>query len=144
MHNEHRICGFLLQYHEAGALQEALPQRMQNGTLMLRDQVRWAKEVTTALIHVQSTPGQFYSDLKMDNILLSSDGEKETAILADFEQSRNFYNWAPPEIYYVEWIAELSNADLARPNSINPQTKETFSAILKRYLSSKGQSSIPV
>jgi len=96
-----------------------------------------------ALIHVQSTPGQFYSDLKMDNILLTgSDGEKETAILTDFEQSRNFYNWAPPEIYYVEWIAELGNAKIAR-SSIDPKTRERYAATFNRYLRSKGQSLVP-
>lgn len=142
VHKEHRVCGFLLKYHEAGALQEALPQRLDDGALRLGDQVRWAKEVTTALLHIHETPGQFYSDLKMDNVLLSWDGEREIAILADFEQSRNFYNWAPPEIYYVEWIAELGNPDVARTKSIDPQTVAKFSKIFERYLTNKGHSSI--
>ena len=100
-HEEYRVCGFILKYHKAGALQEALPRRLCDGTLTLRDQIRWAQEITTALLHVRATAGQFYSDLKMDSILLSSDDDKETVILADFEQSRNLWNWAPPEVLCV-------------------------------------------
>ena len=98
VHEEHRVCGYLLKYHEAGALQEALPQRLDDGALKLGDQVRWAKEVTTALLHVHATPYQVLSDPKIDIDLLLWDGEREIAILADFEQSRNFYDWAPPGI----------------------------------------------
>jgi hypothetical protein len=140
---EPRVCGMLLEYHEQGALQDALPQRLQSKSLSLHSQTRWAKEVTKALIHVHSTKGQFYSDLKMDNVLLATDGDKETAILADFEQSRNFYNWAPPEIYYIEWISELGYADMAR-TSIDVETRDRYAAAFERYLQSKGQSSLQV
>ena len=43
-----QACGFLLKHHEAGALQEALPQRLDDGALDLDDQLRWVKEAQIA------------------------------------------------------------------------------------------------
>jgi hypothetical protein len=142
--SEARVCGFLLPYHERGAMQEALPQLRLKGELKLQDQLRWSKQVTAALQHIISSPACFYSDLKMDNILLAHDGDgKLKAILADFEQSRNFYNWAPPEVYYIEWIAELGHERIARSGLIDPATFEKYSNLFSRYLASRGQSSVP-
>ena len=138
-HKEYRVCGFLIPYLQAGALEEALPCRRQTNNLQLGDQVKWAMDVTKGLLHVHSVPGMFCSDLKMDNILLLSDGKTETAVLVDFEQGRNLYNWAAPEIYYVEWIGELGE----RNKEIEPMARRTFSEILIRYLHSKGQSTLP-
>ena len=129
-HGEHRVCSFILRYHELGALQELLPQRLLNSSLKWRDQINWAQDVTSALRHVISIPGQFYSDLKMDNILVSSEKGREKAILVDFEQSRKLYTWAPPEVYYLEWIA--------RSDELSAETKSKYSGILDRYLSSRG------
>lgn len=137
-YSEARVCGFLLKYYELGSLENILPERMLEGTLTLRQQLKWAEDLTSALIHVHSKPGQFYSDLRMDQILLSRNKDgSETAVLADLEQSRNLYNWAPPEIYYLEWLAELGDDNFLRSDDLSKETMEKYGTILNQYLSSK-------
>ena len=131
-----RVCGFLMKYYELGTLYTILPERRREGTLALEQQTQWAKDITLALMHVISVPGNFYSDLRMDNIVLSANSDgSETAVLIDFEQSRNVYNWAPPEIYYMEWMAELGYEDLDCSDAVDQETRHKYSTILQRYLS---------
>ena len=75
----------------------------------------------------------------MDNIVIDSvkDGS-EIAVLLDLEQGRNIYNWAPPEVYYLEWITELCSADQMRTDELPQKIVAHFSEILKRYLALKG------
>ena len=131
-----RVCGFLMKYYELGTLYTILPERSREGTLALEHQTQWAKDITSALMHVISVPENFYSDLRMDNIVLSANSDgSETAVLIDFEQSRNVYNWAPPEIYYMEWMAELGYKDLDYTDAVDQETRRKYSTILERYLS---------
>ena len=134
--HDSRVCGFLMKYYELGTLYTILPERSREGTLALEHQIQWAKDITSALMHVISVPGNFYSDLRMDNIVLSANSDgSATAVLIDFEQSRNVYNWAPPEIYYMEWIAELGYKDLGYTDAVDQETRRKYSTILERYLS---------
>jgi hypothetical protein len=80
----------------------------------------------------------FYSDLKMDNILLRLIDGKMSIILVDFEQSRNLYTWAPPEIFYVECIAELSFRGLARNDGLTDQMMLEFRGVMEQYFASRG------
>ena len=134
--NDSRACGFLMKYYELDTLYTILPQRRREGTLALDQQIQWAKDITSALMHVISVPGNFYSDLRTDNIVLStkSDGS-ETTVLIDFEQGRNVYNWAPREIYYMEWMAELGYADLSWSDAVKEETRLKYSTLLERFLS---------
>lgn len=134
--HDSRVCGFLMKYYELGTLYTILPQRRREGTLALEQQIQWAKDITSALMHVISVPGNFYSDLRMDNIVLSANSDgSETAMLIDFEQSRNVYNWAPPEIYYMEWMAELGYEDLGCSDAVDQETRHKYSTLLERFLS---------
>ena len=135
--DEPLVCGFLLEYYWRGDLERALPEM--SSSMHVQKRVQWAREVTSALKHVWSS-GYFYSDLRMDNILLSEgkDGS-QTVILADFQQSRNVYNWAPPEIYYVEWIAELGHESFMR-KLLPDDKKEQYLKLLNRYLHSRNHS----
>ena len=92
-------------------------------------------------MHIISVPGNFYSDLRMDNIVMSanSDGSK-TAVLIDFVQSRNVYSWAPPETYYMEWIAELAYEDLGCSDAVDKETRFKYFTLLERFLSSRQHS----
>jgi hypothetical protein len=134
----HRVCGFLLEYYQLGSMDAFLPQSLNNRSLRLQHQVEWSFQLASALEHIHSQPGMFYSDLKMDNILLSSTNGKISMILTDFEQSRNLYTWAPPEVFYVEWIAELSFPDLARNDHLTEQMMAEFRDTIKRYFDSRG------
>ncbi|KAE9378479.1 hypothetical protein N431DRAFT_541917 [Stipitochalara longipes BDJ] len=132
------VCGFLLDYYELGSLEAYLPQYRDSDSLSRQDQIRWSLELTSALIHIHSQAGMFYSDLKLDNILLRMIDEKMSIVLVDFEQSRNLYTWAPPEIFYVEWIAELSFRGLARNDGLTDQMMLEFRTVIEQYFSSRG------
>ena len=134
--NDSRVCGFLMKYYELGTLYTILPQRRREATLALDQQIQWAKDITSALMHIISVPGNFYSDLRMDNIVLSANSDgSEIAVLIDFEQGRNIYNWAPPEVYYMEWMAELGYADLSWSDAVEQKTRLKYSTLLERFLS---------
>lgn len=136
---EPRVCGFLAKYYPGGTLEDVLPQRRLNGTLQLRHQVGWALDLVTTLIHVKKSPVKFYSDLRPDQLVLSPNPDgSETAVLLDFEQSRNLYNWAPEEIYSLEWIAELGLHDFARTDDLPKEVMSKYSEILREYLTSRG------
>ena len=132
------VCGFLLDYYELGSLEAYLPRCRDSHSLSRRDQLRWSLELTSALIHIHSQTGMFYSDLKMDNILLRLIDGEMSIILVDFEQSRNLYTWAPPEIFYVECIAELSFRGLARNDGLTDQMMLEFRGVLEQYFASRG------
>ncbi|CZR53495.1 uncharacterized protein PAC_03374 [Phialocephala subalpina] len=132
------VCGFLLDYYELGSMETYLPQNRDSHSLSRQDQLRWSMELASALIHIHSQPGIFYSDLKMDNILLRSINGKMSIVLVDFEQSRNLYTWAPPEVFYIEWIAELSFCELTRNDGLTGKMMSDFRELMERYFSSQG------
>ncbi|KAI0200642.1 hypothetical protein F4808DRAFT_470349 [Astrocystis sublimbata] len=132
------VCGFLMIYYEGGNLEDVLSARRLSGTLIHRQQLSWALDLTTSLIHIQKSPVKFYSDLRLDQLVLSRrpDGS-EKLVLLDMEQSRNVYNWAPPEIYYLEWIAELGSRAYARARDLPKNIMAKYQSILDRYLQSR-------
>lgn len=102
------VCGFILEYHPGENLRDAI----RKDDALLRSQesrLTAAKQITSALLHVQEdTPG-FYSDLKLPNVLISSDlkgGVK--VLLVDFEQRGGWFSWSPPEIYYLDYFEYLA------------------------------------
>ncbi|KAH6898262.1 hypothetical protein B0T10DRAFT_472158 [Thelonectria olida] len=132
------VCGFLLTHYPGGDLSDILTERRLAGTLNMPQQLSWACALTSSLIHIKNSPMKFYSDLRMDQLVLSPNPDgSEVAILLDFEQSRNIYNWAPPEIYYLEWIAELGNESYARCAELYEDAKDKYGKILNRYLISR-------
>ena len=139
------VCGFLLRYYELGDLERGLTKMRLQDKLTFSQQLQWAKDVTAALIHIHKS-GFFYSDLRMDNVLLwQKDDGSHTALLTDFQQSRNIYNWAPPEMYYVEWLADLGYPDVmtrfAR-ETIPTQEQSDCHTILQEYLDARGYPSL--
>ncbi|GAP89079.1 putative CBL-interacting serine threonine-protein kinase 19 [Rosellinia necatrix] len=125
-------------YYEGGNLEDILSERTLSGTLTYRQQLSWALGLTTSLIHIQKSPVKFYSDLRLDQLVLSKkpDGSEKAALL-DLEQSRNVYNWAPPEIYYLEWIVELGSRAYARTRDLPNDIIAKYQSILDRYLKSR-------
>lgn len=79
--------------------------------------MEWARQVTSALIHINEEAGTFYSDLRPDNVLLSSSskaGQCEDIVLCDFEQRGNWHEWCLPEVLYRVYVENLrSHADLS-------------------------------
>jgi serine/threonine protein kinase len=107
------VCGFVLPYYLAGSLRDALPSRSLSRELTLKTQMKWSYQITEALHHIYYQGG-FYSDLRPDNILLSSpasdkDGTSggDNIILVDFEQRGNWFVWSAPEVRYYEYLENI-------------------------------------
>ena len=101
------ICGFLLEYHPGGTLRDLLSSACQT-SITLHDQFRWAKAMTSALMHLQQSPPRFFSNLKLNNIVMANRGEGIDPVLIDFEQRLGPASWSPPEVHYVQHIAHLA------------------------------------
>lgn len=95
------VVGMLLPFHRAGSLRDVLPLHSLTGTLGWSDQVRWAKGLARALVHVVRQ-GRYYSDLRVDNVVLAEDGE---VVLVDFEQRGVWAGFSAPEVACVENLA---------------------------------------
>ena len=126
-HDEQRVCGFLLEYQAGGSLEDVLPYK----DFTLTERLTQAKQLTAALIHIQQQR-EFYSDLKMDNVLLNTTNSSAIIILVDFEQSRNIFTFAPPEVYYVEWLQELSAS-----KTVPKLKRKQYAALFEQYLTSR-------
>jgi DNA-binding transcriptional regulator YhcF (GntR family) len=64
-------------------LADELSRRKYNGTLNLKDQFRWARQIAETLKVINISTARFYSELKADNLLLDKD---ENVLFIDFEQ----------------------------------------------------------
>ncbi|KAL4787660.1 hypothetical protein BJX76DRAFT_283813 [Aspergillus varians] len=100
---KHGVVGFLLQNFHGGSLRDILPARQRAGTLSDSVKLRWCRQVASALAHLHEM-GTFYSDLRPDNVLLDSE---ENAVLCDFEQRGNWYEWCAPEILYRQYAENI-------------------------------------
>ncbi|CAM6005521.1 unnamed protein product [Sphagnum balticum] len=108
--NGPRVCGFLLTYYQSGTLQQAIEFNSHHGQSSLKDQLNWAMQTVEAISHVRIAARMFYSDLKLDNLLLSDDGGGEHVVLIDFEQAHNWIMYSAPEIFYVDLLRILCRA----------------------------------
>jgi len=122
------VCGFILKYYSGGTLQETLWKRWTEGNLDLGAKFRWAREVTTALIHIKDSPAGFYSDLKLNNIIMDQSNDGLHAVVVDFEQRGGWYSWSPPEVYYTEYLEYL-----ACSSHVDDDMKERYTAVLKGW-----------
>jgi hypothetical protein len=103
------ICGFVLTYFPAGTLRDRL-SRASLSEPGLRDQLRWARQMTSALIHIHDSALGFYTNLKLNNIVMSETNEGQAdPILIDFEQRLGPSSWSPPEVHYISYLAHLAS-----------------------------------
>lgn len=100
---KHGVVGFLLKYFPSGSLRDILPARQRAGTLSTSIRLRWCRQVASALAHIHET-GTFYSDLRPDNVLLDCE---DNAVLCDFEQRGNWYEWCAPEVLYRQYAESI-------------------------------------
>jgi serine/threonine protein kinase len=75
------VLGFIIVYFPLGTLRDILPFRRIHGTLRIADQLKWATQLTSALTPIRDQ-GRYYSDLRLDNILLPDTND---LVLVDFE-----------------------------------------------------------
>ena len=131
------ICGFLSTYYDKGSMGHVLPTRRLANDLPLSVRLKWCDDIIQALIHVQAF-GQFYSDLKLDNVVIHGSEGSESAVLIDFELDRNIFAWSPPEILAVEWIGQL-----AESKALDNETRQKYSGLIEQYLNGRGMSFPP-
>jgi serine/threonine protein kinase len=101
---EQAVYGFVLTYHRGENLLEAL----QTGGKPLRQtQMKWMRQILSALRHIHAREGAYYSDLRPDNIVLSDGGD---AVLADFEQHGSTERWLHPKLWRARHAPTPSQA----------------------------------
>lgn len=133
------VCGFLTTFIEGGSLNVRLPELRRQGLLKTEHQLSLLTDITSTLIKISESPASFYSDLRLDQIVLSKDAAgKERAVFLDFEQSRNLYNWTAPEMYKMEWIAELGSPLYFRSDDLPEDVTERYGRLLDRILEARG------
>jgi len=126
------VVGFLLPYHNHGSVRDTLPLMRIHGCVKQEQQVRWALQLTSAVLHVRERGRMFYPDLRLDNILLS---DSHNLVMVDFEQRGVWCEFAAPEVNMVEYVRILASDELDESNVAVPEEIRTrFAAILTRLL----------
>lgn len=128
-----KVCGLILKYYESRSFEEALPELASKKSLALREQLRWTTEIANGLIFLHNSPMKFVSDLKLNNILMSKINSVDRAILIDFEQGRNIFSWAPPEVYRLEWLSLVANS-----SEVDSSITTKYTTLLQKYYMSRG------
>jgi hypothetical protein len=121
------VLGFTTRYHSGGSLQDAVPLLRAQGKLELAMQFKWALQLTSALIHVRENARTFYSDLRMENLVLSQPGND--IVMVDFEQRGVWAQFPAPEISYLDAIYSLANSTV-----IPVRAQEKYKQLTKRYM----------
>ena len=106
------VCGFILKYYPLGTLRDAISSGPHDKPGYFKHAFRWARETVSALLYIQTTPARFYSDLKLNNILLAPGTDATRVVLVDFEQRGGWFSWSPPEVYFIECMEEIASSHL--------------------------------
>lgn len=125
------VVGFLEPFHSGGSLRDTLPLLRLNGRLKLEDQLKWAIQITTGLIHVRERGKRYYPDLRLDNIVVSSTGD---AILVDFEQRGVWCEFSAPEINALEYVRILASDTPDSGTDDGDEIRARFADALARCL----------
>jgi hypothetical protein len=96
-----------------------------HGTLHVADQLKWAIQLTSALVHTRDQK-RLYSDLRLDNILLSDTND---LVLVDFEQRGLWCSFGSPELNYLDYAFMIAT-DLDIPAA----TREKYDRLLERSI----------
>lgn len=131
------VVGFILPYHAGGSLRDTLPLLRMHDRLTLELQLKWATQLTSAVLHIRERGRMFYPDLRLDNIVLSATGD---IVMVDFEQRGVWCEFSAPEINALEYTRILAS-DAAHGSDreegepcIPEETRDRFAAILSRLV----------
>jgi len=120
------VIGFTSTLHHQGNLRDILPSRRIDNTLHMADQIKWAQQLTDALIHIQENGNYFHCDLRLDNVLLS---DTDDVLLIDFESRGILANSAAPEVSCLEYVDLIANhSSFAGPE------KEKYDMLFEQYI----------
>ncbi|EFQ29266.1 hypothetical protein CGRA01v4_04953 [Colletotrichum graminicola] len=118
------VVGFTLEYHRHGTMRDIVPLQRIHNTFSPAEQFKWSIQITSGVLHHRKTSGTFYPDLRLDNVVMSKDGD---AIMVDFEQRGVWCEFASPEINAIEYIRLL-----ATDEDIPDDVKDKYAEILRR------------
>ncbi|KAI1329628.1 hypothetical protein F5Y16DRAFT_91288 [Xylariaceae sp. FL0255] len=95
------IIGFTTFYHAQGSLRDFLPRLRIHNQLQRSQQFKWSIQITQALEHLRARSSTYYSDLRLDNIVLSKSLD---VVMVDFEQRGVWCEFAAPEVNAIEYM----------------------------------------
>ncbi|KAB5580838.1 hypothetical protein GE09DRAFT_453259 [Coniochaeta sp. 2T2.1] len=129
------VVGFILPYYSGGSLRDSLPLLRIQDRLTPQQQLKWALQLTAAVLHVREKGQIFYPDLRLDNVVLSDTGD---IVMVDFEQRGVWCEFAAPEVNALEYIRILANAestgDDAEEFGIPEEVRQRYADLLSLYL----------
>ncbi|KAK3935991.1 ribosomal protein S6 kinase alpha-5 [Diplogelasinospora grovesii] len=103
------VVGFLLPYHRQGSLRDHLAFLRMHDNLPMELRLKWATQLTSAVRHIRSEAAVFYPDLRLDNVVLSKEGD---IVMVDFEQRGVWCEFAAPEVNSLEYVRILASSSL--------------------------------
>lgn len=121
------VVGFLLEYHRHGTIRDILPFRRAHGSLKLKDQILWSRQITSALLHLHEECHFFYPDLRLDNIVVSEAGN---AVMVDFEQRGVWCEFSAPEVNFIEYMLLIASSE-ELPESVRQRFKKRVDELLR-------------
>ncbi|KAJ2995554.1 hypothetical protein NUW58_g1241 [Xylaria curta] len=124
------VCGMILEYYPKGTLRKWLKDSQHTvGPNQHAAQVSWAKQIVSALIHIQEHGSGFYTNLKLDNIVMADShiSHIPKIVMIDFEQRLGSPAWTPPEIHWMTFLSDLIHHN---PRS---STSQRYQDLFKRH-----------
>lgn len=103
------VIGFLEPYYSGINLRDALPVLRMNNRLYLEDQIRWAKQICSGLVHIRHKGNMYYADMRLDQIVMTHDNKRP--VILDFEQRGVWCEFASPEVNALEYMRILASDD---------------------------------
>lgn len=103
------VIGFLEPYYSGLNLRDMLPVLRLNNTLHLEDQIRWAKQICSGLVHIRHKGKMYYADMRLDQIVMTHDNVRP--VILDFEQRGVWCEFASPEVNALEYMRILASDD---------------------------------
>jgi hypothetical protein len=124
--NKNAVVGFLLPYHPSGGLRDILPFRRIHGVDGITDGLKWARQITVALVHLHEANAMFYPDLRVENMVLSRD---DNIVMVDFEQRGVWCEFSAPEVNFLDYMLLISRSD-----RVPEQTRERMEKRIRQLL----------
>lgn len=116
------VVGFVSPYHAGGSLRDSLPLLRIHGQLRLQDQLKWATQLASAVVHVRERGRMFYPDLRLDNVVLSA--PSSDVVMLDFEQRGVWCEFASPEVNALEYARIIASDGPSSPSSPSPSSPD--------------------
>ncbi|KAL1872123.1 hypothetical protein Daus18300_004492 [Diaporthe australafricana] len=101
------VIGFLEPYYSGINLRDALPVLRMNKRLYLEDQISWAKQICSGLVHIRQEGNMYYADMRLDQIVMTPDNKRP--VILDFEQRGVWCEFASPEVNALEYMRILAS-----------------------------------